>query len=270
MSLGACDGFTASAGGDRRHRLDDGMTREVTVILNADDLGYDPAVTRGILEAMRTGVVTSTTLLVNTPYSQEAAAAAQGLAVGLHLNLARFAPVWTHFPGDLLSDGQLDERRAGALPADVVDAEVTAQLERFERLLGKRPTHADVHKHLHRHPSVLEGLTRAARRYGLPVRSIDAGMRTALQRASVLTNDHFVGDAGSSAYWTLERFAQTVAMLSPGVTELMCHPGYTPSHVSSGYAAQREVELATLTDPRARELLERSGAQLANFSELRN
>jgi predicted glycoside hydrolase/deacetylase ChbG (UPF0249 family) len=188
----------------------------------------------------------------------------------LHFNLARFAPVWSHFPSELLSGGQLDERRAATLPVDLVEAEATAQLECCERLLRRRPTHADVHKHLHRHPSVLEGLSRAARRYGLPVRSIDAKMRAQLQRASVRTNDHFVGDAGSSAYWTLERFAHAVAMLSPGVTELMCHPGYAPSHVQSGYAAQREVELATLTDPRAGELLDRSGARLANFSELRN
>jgi predicted glycoside hydrolase/deacetylase ChbG (UPF0249 family) len=38
--------------------------------------------------------------------------------------------------------------------------------------------------------------------------------------------------------------------------------------VKSGYAAQREVELATLTDPRARELLDRSGARLADYSAL--
>lgn len=246
------------------------MSRDVTLILNADDLGYDPAVTRGILESMREGVVTSTTLLVNTPYSEEAASAAKPFAVGLHFNLARFAPLWPGFPRELTSGGEFDERRAAALPADVVGAEMEAQLERCEKLLGKRPTHADVHKHLHRHPAVLEGVARAAKRHGLPVRSIDAPMRAALRRAGVATNDHFVGDAGPEPYWTLERFAQTVAVLRPGVTELMCHPGYKPSYVQSGYAQQREVELATLTDPRARELLDRSGANPADFSQLRS
>lgn len=33
------------------------------LIINADDLGYDPAVTRGILEAMRAGLVSSATLM---------------------------------------------------------------------------------------------------------------------------------------------------------------------------------------------------------------
>ncbi|HYX90340.1 MAG TPA: ChbG/HpnK family deacetylase [Myxococcaceae bacterium] len=244
------------------------MPSEITLILNADDLGYDPAVTRGILRAMREGVVTSTTLLVNTPHSEEAARGAEGLAVGLHFNLARFPPVWERFPRELLKNGELSESRAADLPVEVVEAEATAQLERCQRLLGRRPTHMDVHKHLHLNPSVLEGLARAAKRYGVPVRSIDAAMRAVLRRADLLTNDHFIGDAGTAAYWTLERFAHKVALLQPGVTDLMCHPGYAPSHVKSGYAAQREVELATLTDPRARELLDRSGARLADYSAL--
>ena len=63
------------------------------LILNADDFGYDPAVTRGIAEAMRQGVVSSTTMIVNSPWSEEAAAQAEGLAIGLHLNLVRFESV---------------------------------------------------------------------------------------------------------------------------------------------------------------------------------
>src|SRR5688500_7142073 len=69
------------------------MSRDVTLIVNADDLGYDPAVTRGILRAMRQGVVTSTTLMVNTPWAEDAAREADELSVGLHLNLARHPPL---------------------------------------------------------------------------------------------------------------------------------------------------------------------------------
>src|SRR5512145_1308159 len=175
------------------------------LIVNADDLGYDPAVTRGILEALGAGAVTSATLMVNTPFSEEGARAARGRAVGLHLNLARHAPVSGELPGELLSSGEFDESRAGELPAGAVEAEALAQLDRFAALAGQEPTHVDVHKHLHRHPGVLEGLARAARRRGLPVRSIDAGMRASLARWGVRTNDGFIGDAGRAAYWTLEQ-----------------------------------------------------------------
>ncbi|WP_233595564.1 MULTISPECIES: carbohydrate deacetylase [Corallococcus] len=240
------------------------------LILNADDLGYDPGITRGILQALREGVVSSSTLLVNTPWSEEAARQARGLAIGLHLNLDRGPPVGPDFPLEFRSvDGGFIGARVDALPADVVEAEAFAQLGRAERMLGQAVTHLDVHKHLHRHPRVLEGLARVARRAGLPVRSIDADMREALRVLGVATNDHFVGESGEAAYWTPERFAAALTALpSEGITEWMCHPGHLPEVVTSRYAAQREVELATFLHPRSREALDRAGLRTTDFRVL--
>lgn len=239
------------------------------LIINADDLGYDPEVTRGILKAMRFGVVTSATLMVNTPFSEEAAAQAKGLSLGLHLNLARHPPVWSAFPNSLLTGGAFDETRAGTLPAEAAEHEALAQLDRLEALVGRPATHVDVHKHLHQQAGIFEGLCAAARARGLPVRSITPQMRNALRDRGVKTNDHFIGDAGTGAYWTLERLADHLVHLPHGVTELMCHPGYAPSKVKSGYSAQREVELATFTSSRASELLENANVQLVDFTVLR-
>ncbi len=215
------------------------------VVLNADDFGYDPAVSRGIGRAMREGVVSSTTMIVNSPFSAEAAREADGLAVGLHLNLVRFEAIST--------DLALTEAALPTLSVDFVEQETDAQLARLQTLLGREATHLDVHKHAHRHPAVLEGLCRSARRHGLAVRSIDEPMRQAIRAAGVTTNDVFVGEADATAYWTLATFrAQLAALPSSGLIELMCHPGYTPSEIPSGYAAQREVELATFTSAEAR------------------
>lgn len=239
------------------------------LIINADDLGYDPAVTRGILRSMQEGIVSSATFMVNTPYSEAAAEEGRGLALGLHFNLARGLPVWAAFPDELLQNGALSEPLAARLPPDVVEAEALAQLERLDTLLGQPATHVDVHKHLHRHPHVFEGLVRAARTARLPVRSIDEGMRRALRAHGVRTNDHFLGDAGTEAYWTVERLEQHLATLpEAGVTELMCHPGYTPEAVKSGYARQREVELATFLHPRAHMALTRLGLKPTDFRVL--
>jgi len=242
------------------------------LILNADDLGYDPAVTRGLLRSMREGVVSSATFMVNTPHSQAAAQAAREgtpLAIGLHLNLARGLPLSPGFPGHLLVAGALSEALAAALPSEVVEAETHAQLLRLEQLLGRGATHIDVHKHLHRHPAVLQGLARAARAAALPVRSIDAQMRAALRASGVATNHHFLGDAGEDAYWTLPQLQRQLAQLpQDGVVELMCHPGYAPETLKSGYAAQREVELHTFLDPRARALLAACGVPVADFRVL--
>ncbi len=240
------------------------------LIINADDLGYDPAVSRGILKAMREGVVSSATFMVNGPFAEDAAREAGGLSLGLHLNLARWVPCSARVPSSLRVDGGFSEGRASELPAEVVEAEVHAQLERFALLLGREATHLDVHKHLHTHPNVLEGLTRAAGARGLPVRSIQEPMRAALRARGVATNDAFVGDAGAQAYWTLPRLEQALRTLPrEGVTELMCHPGFSPSHVRSGYAAQRETELETFCSPQSRALLDAAGVALTDFSAVR-
>ncbi len=238
------------------------------LIINADDLGYDPAVDQGLLRAMREGVVTSATFLVNTPFSAAAAEAARGLAVGLHLNLARGRPLSPAFPLRLLQDGAFAEVRARTLSARVVEAETRAQLARAEQLLGRRPTHVDVHKHLHRHAAVLEGLAAAAGAWGLPVRALDGPMRAVLHARGLATPDAFLGEAGTDAYWTLARFLAVVQALGEGTTEVMCHPGEVPSHVQSGYAAQRRVELDTFTAPEARAALERAQVRLVDFRAL--
>ncbi|QRN99101.1 ChbG/HpnK family deacetylase [Archangium violaceum] len=239
------------------------------LIINADDLGYDPAITRGILRSMHEGIVSSATFMVNTPYADTAADEARGLSIGLHLNLARGLPVWAAFPSEFLQLGAFSEALVQHLPPDVVEAETLAQLERLDLLLGQPATHVDVHKHLHQHPGVFEGLVRAARVARLPVRSIHANMRRALRAHGVATNDHLLGDTGAEAYWTLERLEQQLDTLpEQGVIELMCHPGYTPEAVKSGYAHQREVELATFLHPRAHMALARLGLKPTSFRVL--
>lgn len=241
---------------------------ERVLIINADDLGYDPAVSEGILTAMRKGVVSSATLIVNSPHSKDAAAKAGDLAVGLHLNLARFTPLWTGFPTELLDQRELSEALAAQLPPEVVEKETLAQLDRFESLLGRSPTHVDVHKHLHTNAPVLEGLRAAAAAGGLPVRAVNEPMRRALRSSGLKTPDHFIGDAGAQAYWTLSQLRQALERLEPGVTELMCHPGYAPAMVRSGYSVQREVELETFIHPSARALLKRFGVSVTDFTVL--
>ncbi len=229
------------------------------VVLNADDLGYDPAVTRGIIESMRSGVVSSTTLMVNTPFTEDATQQAAGLSVGLHLNLARWNSVSEPTRAFVESDTAL-------LGADFVERETHAQLSRLEVLLGRPATHLDVHKHLHRLPNVLTGVIAAARSRRLAVRSPDEPIRAALRAADIVTNDLMVGDADREAYWSLDTFeAQLRALPASGFIELMCHPGYSPSNVKSGYGAQREVELATFTSARARALLDQLGVRFTSW-----
>src|SRR5206468_3723439 len=58
------------------------------------------------------------------------------------------------------------------------------------------------------------------------------------------------------------------AEVGAGWTELACHPGETSPDLASSYAAEREIELATLCDPADRHGLAERGVELAGFSVL--
>src|ERR1700761_7926718 len=65
------------------------------LIVNADDLGWTEGVNRGIVEAHRKGLVTSTSLLANGCAFESAVKAARRnpeLGVGVHLNLCDGVP----------------------------------------------------------------------------------------------------------------------------------------------------------------------------------
>ena len=207
---------------------------------------------------MRQGVVSSTTMIVNSPWSEEAAAQAEGLAIGLHLNLVRFESV---------SQPSVELTERGHHDLQFVVKEIRAQLERLRLLIGRGATHIDVHKHAHRDPTVLGALGIVAREYSLAVRSIDPAMREALKESGVRTNDAFFGDAGETAWWTPEHWEKTLEQLPrEGVVELMCHPGYRPSQVVSGYGPQRETELATFLAPATRQALVARGLTLSSWA----
>jgi hypothetical protein len=216
------------------------------LVVNADDLGYDPAIDRGILEAHARGIVTSTTAMVETAFAAAALAAApRSLGIGLHVVLDP------------------------ALHRAAAEAALRRQVARFAALRGAPPTHLDSHKHAHRHPDVLEGFAAVAAELGLPVRAIDGAMRDLLRARGVATADRFLGDATLRPAWTVASLAGAVAAVGEGVTELMAHPGHAPSHVRTSFGVERELELEALCDPRVRAAIEGAGVRLCDFAGAR-
>lgn len=216
------------------------------LVVNADDLGYDPEIDRGILEAHAGGIVTSATAMVDTPFAAAALRSApHTLGIGLHAVLA---------PG------------AGRAEAE---AALRRQLARFADLRGATPTHLDSHKHAHAAPAVLEAVAAVALEAGLPVRALDVPMRALLRARGVVTADHFLGDAALRPAWTEEALLAALGALREGVTELMAHPGHRPSHARTSFGVEREVELAALCSPAARRLAAAPGVRLCNYADVR-
>jgi hopanoid biosynthesis associated protein HpnK len=149
------------------------------VIINADDFGLSPGISRGIVAAFREGVLTSTTMLVNMPSFDDGVGLAHenpDLPMGIHLSLLWGPPVSTPsaVPTLVERDGWFPRsltvlaRRyyLGTLDLDDVRTEFRAQVERFRRA-GLRPTHVDTHKHVHCLPGVLRALADVATEQGI-------------------------------------------------------------------------------------------------------
>ena len=250
------------------------MTADAKVlIVNADDFGLTAGVSRGILEAHRSGIVTSTTLLVNRdiPPVQVEELKASGLGVGVHLNLTLGAPVSDpkRVPSLVDAEGRFirDAREAAArAKSDEARIELGTQIDVFRAIMGRFPTHLDTHHHVGRHDPILELVLDFARALKVPVRSQDATVRSAARRLGLRTPDHFMGESGPEPYWSRERTLEHLAALPTGVSEFMTHPGYFDDDLAySRYGRQRETELAGLTDAAATVAVERHGIRLAHF-----
>jgi len=243
------------------------------LIVNADDWGLTRGVSEGILAAHRHGIVSSTTVLATAALDRELVARVRdsGLGLGLHVNLTLGVPLTR---GRSLVDGDgrfvRDARRAAtrATAADV-RAEVEAQVQRFESTLKRRPTHLDTHHHVGLHPPVREVVLDIARALGVPVRSQDATARARARAARLKTPDHFFGESGPDAYWSVDRTIRHLRELPAGVSEFMCHPGrFDVDLAYSRYGRQREVELIGLGTPSARAAAAALGITVCTFADL--
>jgi chitin disaccharide deacetylase len=208
------------------------------LIVNADDLGASPGITRGILEGHARGIVTSASLMVDTPWSAEAATLARlapGLSVGLHADLV-----------------------AGESPRDAL----RRQYAQFLTLMGRPPTHLDSHHNVHRDGDRLACFLELSREIGLPLRG----------QPPVHYFPSFYGQWNGESHPEQVSVESLLGMLdgeiAEGITELSCHPGYVDARAPSVYAVEREVELRTLCDPRARSGISERGITLVSYHDL--
>jgi predicted glycoside hydrolase/deacetylase ChbG (UPF0249 family) len=258
----------------------------LSVIVTADDLGLSAGVTRGVLEAHRSGVVRSTSLLVTFPAAEEAAALALAepdLEIGLHIDLVGGRPASdpAAVPSLCDKDGRFYPLPAftrrlftGQVRASELAAELRAQTARA-RAWGVPALAWDSHRHVHLMPPVALVVGRVARELGVRwVRRARAPrLRTQLKTASLhaasLVSELALRGLGGPAWYvdlTSHRprlDATGVALLAAygGLGELSAHPGYVDDDLRKRdvLVDERTDDLALLTDPLLRTALGQSG-----------
>jgi predicted glycoside hydrolase/deacetylase ChbG (UPF0249 family) len=227
------------------------------LIVNADDLGYTPLTSAGIFAARRDGIVTSASLMVRRPDSEAAAAraAAEGFAdLGLHLDLGE----WTCLGGRW-------RKLYGVVPMEdpaAVREECERQVDEFQRLVGRPPTHLDSHQHVHRDDPVRPVAREIAARLGIVLR--DAS-RTVSYAGGFYGQ---YGDGRSAAEClSVAAILGILRASTAEVIELGCHPGLD-SALETMYCHERRREVEVLCTPGFRERLAAAGFTLVTFDSL--
>jgi len=257
------------------------------LILNADDLGFCHSANVGVYECLRTGLVTSASLMVPCPWAREAAARYRGEDVGVHLTvnaeheLYRWGPI-THAPSLLGGDGGFPRTVADVWDhADLAEVrrECRAQVERAI-LWGFDVSHVDAHMGtLQLRPEFFDVYLELALDFRLPLRMVGPAVerylgfparQLAAEAGAVFTDELVVvPGAGVGSRQVLE---EHLGRLRPGVTEMYLHPAVDSPElraVATDWGHRVDDHRMTCEDGWLSAALARAGVVLLGYRKLR-
>jgi predicted glycoside hydrolase/deacetylase ChbG (UPF0249 family) len=232
------------------------MSSDRVLIVNADDFGLSSGVNQGVIEAHERGIVTSASLMVRWPAAGEAVEQSRcqpGLSLGLHIDLGE----WIYGEGgwEPLYEVVSSEDTKG------IKREVKRQIDIFQSLVGRDPTHIDSHQHVHLREPEGSIIAEIADHLGVPLRSCHPKIR--------YCGDFYGQTAEGSPLPDLisvEGLVGILEALPPGITELACHPA-KEGDLDTMYRTERTLELKTLCDNRVGAAIDDLGIRLWSFAE---
>ncbi len=146
------------------------------LIVNGDDFGLTHGCNLALIDCYQKGLMTSTSLMTNMPFAQEAARLAKenpGLSVGIHFCVTAGKPL-SKVPSLVKVDGTFDKAilfTPGKASIEEIHQELQAQYDRFIELMGKKPDHLNSHHGIEQIVGGSELLEEFSRQYHIPIRS---------------------------------------------------------------------------------------------------
>lgn len=259
------------------------------LIVNADDFGMCHSINVATIDAMRNGIVTTTSLMACCPWAWEGMQLLQAnadLSFGVHLTLVNEMPGYRWGPVAASDRVSSLVNRAGffcsntEIPAlyqqakiDEVEIEFRAQIDRVLGF-GLKPTHLDWHCVLDGgRPDILELTLTLCEEHGLAMRVSGIPLRDRLVAAGKPANDSSIVDSyslpveGKSELWS-----QKMRDLPPGLNQWAAHVSTGDAEAQAmepGGWQVRKSDFDFFTSPEARALVESEGIVLIDYREIR-
>ena len=277
------------------------VTSPRRIWLCADDYGMSPGVNRAIRELIEKRRLNATSVMVvgaaidraEIDSLTKALAANSNCAIGLHATLtAPFAPLTMHFRpldgGQFLPLGRLLRTSLmRRLDAEIVHAELLAQIAAFRQMFGRAPDYIDGHQHAQLFPQIRDAFLAAVKeaapnawvrqcgrnlplsqRLGNPkallLDTLSATFRKKAGREGIVFN---AGFAGAYDMVRGRDFSDAMTEFLTGLPDgglVMCHPGYVDDILIGldNVTHQREREFAFLNSDAFPRLLAESNVTL--------
>jgi predicted glycoside hydrolase/deacetylase ChbG (UPF0249 family) len=258
---------------------------EIRLIVKGDDMGAAHGINVATIEAHKSGVLTTTNVIVPGPWFLEAARLLRenpGLDVGVHLALTsewsdvKWRPL-THAPSIVDPDGYffpLVQPRAGAAPntsikesawkIDEIERELRAQLDVAKRHLPQATYTWNHMGFTSVSPDVAALVLRLSKEFGLLVPT-ELGVQ-------FLRGVYEGKDTGAVK---ADKLAAKLETIGPGLWEHIDHAATDDPEMRAighpGYewvAADRSANLAAWTSPKVREVIQRRGIKLTSYRDL--
>jgi sugar lactone lactonase YvrE/predicted glycoside hydrolase/deacetylase ChbG (UPF0249 family)/nicotinamidase-related amidase len=272
------------------------------LIIHADDAGMSHSVNEGTIESMRTGIVTSVSIITPAPWFKEFARFAKNnpqYDYGVHLALNSEWDVYRwgsvapadKVPSLLDEEGYLWDGVAQVVEhakAEEVEIELKAQIEKALKF-GVPVSHIDTHMGaLMSRPDLIDVYVKVAVEYNLPLLFLadrDGSLRAAypalkdrfemnigrIQESKLPLLDHLVQIyGGDNLPERQEQYLRDISTIPNGITQLIIHCGIDNAELRAitSSSLRRNQDRVLFGDPKTKEFLDRQGIELTTWKKI--
>lgn len=215
--------------------------RKKLLVVHADDFGLSPGISRGIIYSIKNGIVTSTSVVVKSDYLRDTRKHIQSnsqIDWGLHVYITD---------------------KGSITPARILN-QTRDQLKIFINYFGLFPSHLDFHGGFKFNKETYFTVRMFALRNGLIFRYDNKHkVETGFYGLKELRNT--IKDIGEG------ELLKIIESVNYGITELVCHPGWTSNRLKDPYRTQRGIEVLSLISKRVAKAIRNSNVKLIDFRD---